>query len=106
MMIKPSVELRNDYTSVSRLAHESGEPIFITKNGEGDLVVMSVEVFEQLGDARYQHYLISAAKPAETTQNQQETKQKLWKGVLSALDAPPMIPNFKMPSREELHERS
>lgn len=41
--IKSSTALRNDYGSISDLAHNEAEPIYITKNGEGDLVVMSIE---------------------------------------------------------------
>jgi prevent-host-death family protein len=47
MQIKSSTTLRNSYGKISSLAHQTQEPIFITKNGEGDLVVMSVEAFEE-----------------------------------------------------------
>lgn len=47
MLIKASAALRNDYASISALAKETKEPIYITKNGEGDLVLMSIEAFEK-----------------------------------------------------------
>lgn len=47
MIIKASAALRNNYTSISNLAKETKEPIYITKNGEGDLVLMSIDAFEK-----------------------------------------------------------
>jgi prevent-host-death family protein len=46
--IRPSADLRNNYNEISELCHEYSEPIFITKNGTGDLAVMSIEAYELL----------------------------------------------------------
>ncbi len=47
MIIKASAALRNDYASISNLAKQTKEPIYITKNGEGDMVLMSIDAFEK-----------------------------------------------------------
>lgn len=44
--IRPITELRNT-NEISELCHKTDEPIFITKNGYGDLVVMSIETYEK-----------------------------------------------------------
>lgn len=46
--IRPSADLRNSYNEISQFCHDYSEPVFITKNGKGDLAVMSIEVYEQL----------------------------------------------------------
>jgi len=46
--IRPSADLRNSYGDISDFCHKFGEPVYITKNGRGDLAVMSIEVYENL----------------------------------------------------------
>jgi len=44
--IRPVSDLRNNFAEISRAVHETGEPVFLTKNGYGDMVVMSIEAYE------------------------------------------------------------
>lgn len=47
-LIKPISDLRNKANEISELAHKSDEPIFITRNGEGDMVVMSMAQYSKM----------------------------------------------------------
>ena len=46
--IKSSADLRNRYNEISTFCHTFNEPVFITKNGKGDLAVLSIESYDQL----------------------------------------------------------
>ena len=46
--IRSSADLRNNYNEISTFCHDYAEPVFITKNGKGDLAVMSIEAYERL----------------------------------------------------------
>lgn len=47
MNIRPSAAIRNNYNEIADLCRSTGEPVYLTKNGEGDLVVMDIESFER-----------------------------------------------------------
>ncbi len=47
MIIKPSAAIRQNYNEISELCKKTKEPVYLTKNGEGDLVVMDIESFNR-----------------------------------------------------------
>ena len=49
-VIRPSSDLRNNYNEISTICHQTNSPVYITKNGVGDLAVMSIELYELLTD--------------------------------------------------------
>ena len=49
-VIRPSSDLRNNYNEISTICHQTKSPVYITKNGVGDLAVMSIELYELLTD--------------------------------------------------------
>jgi PHD/YefM family antitoxin component YafN of YafNO toxin-antitoxin module len=57
--IRKSADLRNAYSEISEFCHKYREPVFITKNGEGDLAVMSIETYEELTGKRKLYSLLN-----------------------------------------------
>ncbi|MEN6389903.1 MAG: type II toxin-antitoxin system Phd/YefM family antitoxin [Syntrophomonas sp.] len=47
MIIKPTTALRTELGEITRICKEKSEPVYLTKNGEGELVIMSIKAFEQ-----------------------------------------------------------
>ena len=47
-LIRPSSDLRNSYNQISEYCHTYSEPVYITKNGKGDLLVLDIETYEKL----------------------------------------------------------
>jgi len=62
--IKSSTDLRNNYNEISKFCHESREPVFITKNGQGDLAVMSIEAYEMLNGKLELYHLLDEGRRA------------------------------------------
>ena len=47
MNIRPSAAIRQNYNEIADMCRKSAEPVFLTKNGEGDLVVMDIETYNR-----------------------------------------------------------
>ena len=50
-LIRPCADLRNNYNEISRICHETKEPVYITRNGANDLVILSDEAFKSITNA-------------------------------------------------------
>jgi PHD/YefM family antitoxin component YafN of YafNO toxin-antitoxin module len=57
-VIRKSADLRNKYAEISAFCHKYREPVFITKNGDGDLAVMSIETYATLAGRNELYSLI------------------------------------------------
>lgn len=77
-MIRPVSDLRNNFADISRTVHETAQPVFLTKNGYGDMVVLSMEAFESLQfDSEVYFKLQQAEKEAELTNKRYSSKEVL-----------------------------
>lgn len=69
--IRPVSDLRNHFAEITREVHESKEPVFLTKNGVGSIVVMSMESYEQ---NRYDSMVYDKLREAELQAASTETR--------------------------------
>ena len=89
-LIRPCADLRNNYNEISRICHETNEPIYITKNGTNDLVVLSDAAYENLtkdfietAEERVDRLL--AEKFDKHYANFEEFQKDFWKKIEQAL---------------------
>lgn len=77
-MIRPVSDLRNNFADISKTVHETAQPVFLTKNGYGDMVVMSMEAFESLQfDSEVYYKLQAAEREADLTDKRYSSKEVL-----------------------------
>ncbi len=77
-MIRPVSDLRNNFADISRIVHETAQPVFLTKNGYGDMVVLSMEAFENLQfESEIFFKLQEAEREAEMTDKRYSSKDVL-----------------------------
>jgi prevent-host-death family protein len=77
-MIRPVSDLRNNFADISRTVHETSQPVFLTKNGYGDMVVMSMEAYESLQfESDVYSKLLEAEEEADRTGERFSSKEVL-----------------------------
>ncbi|MFI3228300.1 MAG: type II toxin-antitoxin system prevent-host-death family antitoxin [Clostridia bacterium] len=78
--IRPSADLRNNYNQISEICHKYSEPVFITKNGKGDLAVLSIETYEKLC-GKYELYSLLE----DGLRDEQEGKTRPFKDAMASI---------------------
>ena len=76
--IRPVSDLRNNFADISKTVHETQKPIFLTKNGFGDMVVLSMEAYENLQFESEVYFKLQAAeKESQLTDKRFSAKEVL-----------------------------
>lgn len=77
-MIRPVSDLRNNFADISRTVHETAKPVFLTKNGYADMVVLSIEAFENMQfESEVYFKLKEAQRESEATNKRYSSKDVL-----------------------------
>lgn len=84
--IRPVSDLRNNFAEISKTVHETKKPVFLTKNGFGDMVVLSMEAYENLQfESEVYYKLQEAEREAQSTKKRYSSKDVL-KAMKEAAD--------------------
>lgn len=76
--IRPVSDLRNNFADISKTVHETQQPVFLTRNGYGDMVVMSMEAYENMRfESEVYSKLAEAEREAEMTDARFSSKDVL-----------------------------
>ena len=90
-MIRPVSDLRNNFAEISKTVHETSQPVFLTKNGYGDMVVLSMEAYENLQlESEIYTKLQAAEREAELTETRYSSKDVL-NAVRSAIEGEQVV---------------
>ena len=90
-MIRPVSDLRNNFADISKTVHETAQPVFLTKNGYGDMVVLSMEAFENLQfESEVYCKLQEAEREAELTAQRYSSKDVL-KAMRDVIGGDPIV---------------
>jgi len=84
-LIRPVSDLRNNFAEISKTVQETAQPVFLTKNGYGNMVVLSMEAFQNMQyESEVYFKLLEAEREAEHTNHRFSSKEVL-KAVRDAI---------------------
>lgn len=90
-MIRPVSDLRNNFADISKTVHETAQPVFLTKNGYGDMVVMSMETFENLQFDSEIYFKLKEAEREASLTNQRYSSKDVLKAMKAAIGGEPIV---------------
>lgn len=85
-LIRPVSDLRNNFTDISKTVHETQQPIFLTKNGFGDMVVMSMESYENLQFESEVYFKLREAEQEAQMTNKRFSSKDVLKSLRDAIE--------------------
>ena len=84
-LIRPVSDLRNHFADISKTVHETDQPVFLTKNGYGDMVVLSMEAFENLQFESEVYYKLQAAEREAALSNLRYSSKEVLDAMIEAV---------------------
>ena len=85
LWISPVSDLRNNFAEISKTVHETAQPVFLTKNGYGDMVVLSMEAFEDLQFESEIYFKLQAAERKAELSSERYSSKDVLKAMKDAI---------------------
>jgi prevent-host-death family protein len=85
LQIRPVSDLRNNFADISKIVHETAQPVFLTKNGYGDMVVMSFEAYEKLQFESEIYFKLKEAEMQARLTNQRFSHKEVFNSLRQTL---------------------
>jgi len=76
-MIRPISDLRNNFAEISRIVQETEQPVFLTKNGFGHMVVLSMEAYENLHFESEVYFKLKEAERLDEKNNKRYSTEEM-----------------------------
>ena len=84
--IRPISDLRNNFAAISKEIHENNEPVFLTKNGYGDMVVMSLDAFERISFENKIYFKLEEAELEAKVTNKRYNHNEVFDGLRKSIE--------------------